>query len=86
MQLKGEVPEAELRAIEEDVTGKVRVVDFVDRSPFIYMSHSRQIMLASWRGTRFEVTQVLREVCYLMIQTLDFNLTSLHSFRSLIMS
>lgn len=42
LQAKGEVPEAELRALEEDVTGK--------------------IMLASWRGTRFEVTQVLREV------------------------
>lgn len=23
-----------------------------------------KIMLASWRGTRFEVVQVLREVCY----------------------
>ncbi|OCH85934.1 DnaJ-domain-containing protein [Obba rivulosa] len=42
LQLKGEVPEEELRALEEDVTGK--------------------IMLASWRGTRFEVVQVLREV------------------------
>lgn len=39
---KGEIPEEELRALEEDVTGK--------------------IMLASWRGTRFEVVQVLREV------------------------
>ena len=43
MQEKGEVDEAELRALEEDVTGK--------------------IMLASWRGTRFEVNNVLREVC-----------------------
>ncbi|EMD39319.1 hypothetical protein CERSUDRAFT_152451 [Gelatoporia subvermispora B] len=42
LQLKGEVPEEELRALEEDVTGR--------------------IMLASWRGTRFEVVQVLREV------------------------
>ena len=42
MQEKGEVDEAELRALEEDVTGK--------------------IMLASWRGTRFEVNNVLREV------------------------
>ncbi|PCH36422.1 hypothetical protein WOLCODRAFT_166912 [Wolfiporia cocos MD-104 SS10] len=42
LQAKGEVPEDELRALEEDVTGK--------------------IMLASWRGTRFEVVQVLREV------------------------
>lgn len=43
LQAKGELGEEELRALEEDVTGK--------------------IMLASWRGTRFEVTQVLREVC-----------------------
>ena len=42
MQEKGEVDEAELRALEEDVTGK--------------------IMLASWRGTRFGVNNVLREV------------------------
>lgn len=42
LQARGEVAEEELRALEEDVTGK--------------------IMLASWRGTRFEVTQVLREV------------------------
>ncbi|KZT07224.1 DnaJ-domain-containing protein [Laetiporus sulphureus 93-53] len=42
LQAKGDVPEDELRALEEDVTGK--------------------IMLASWRGTRFEVVQVLREV------------------------
>ncbi|CAL1714141.1 unnamed protein product [Somion occarium] len=39
---KGELAEEELRALEEDITGK--------------------IMLASWRGTRFEVVQVLREV------------------------
>ncbi|KAI0333812.1 DnaJ-domain-containing protein [Cubamyces sp. BRFM 1775] len=43
LQAKGEIAEEELRALEEDVTGK--------------------IMLASWRGTRFEVSQVLREVC-----------------------
>ncbi|KAL4244398.1 Peroxisomal Protein Import DnaJ [Abortiporus biennis] len=42
LQMKGEIPEEELRALEQDITGK--------------------IMLASWRGTRFEVTQVLREV------------------------
>ncbi|KAG8928882.1 hypothetical protein FRC02_006253 [Tulasnella sp. 418] len=42
-QEKGEIPEEELRAMEEDLTGK--------------------ILLASWRGTRFEVGQVLREVC-----------------------
>jgi len=43
LQARGEVPEEELKALEEDVTGK--------------------IMLASWRGTRFECVQVLREVC-----------------------
>jgi len=43
-QEKGEeFPEEELRAMEQDLTGK--------------------ILLASWRGTRFEVSQVLREVC-----------------------
>jgi len=42
-QLKGDVPEEELKALEMDVTGK--------------------ILLASWRGTRFEVVSVLREVC-----------------------
>ncbi|KAI6041240.1 X-domain of DnaJ-containing-domain-containing protein [Pisolithus marmoratus] len=42
VQAKGEVGEDELRALEEDMTGK--------------------ILLASWRGTRFEVVQVLREV------------------------
>lgn len=42
LQAKGELDEDELRALEQDVTGK--------------------IMLASWRGTRFEVVQVLREV------------------------
>ncbi|EJF59058.1 DnaJ-domain-containing protein [Dichomitus squalens] len=42
LQARGELGEEELKALEEDVTGK--------------------IMLASWRGTRFEVSQVLREV------------------------
>lgn len=42
LQKKGDLDEDVLRALEEDVTGK--------------------IMLASWRGTRFEVVQVLREV------------------------
>ncbi|EGN96674.1 hypothetical protein SERLA73DRAFT_184800 [Serpula lacrymans var. lacrymans S7.3] len=42
LQAKGELGEDEMRALEQDVTGK--------------------IMLASWRGTRFEVVQVLREV------------------------
>ena len=42
-QLKGDVAEEELRALEMDVTGK--------------------ILLASWRGARLEVVQVVREVC-----------------------
>ncbi|KAG2011853.1 DnaJ domain-containing protein, variant 2 [Coprinopsis cinerea AmutBmut pab1-1] len=42
-QLKGDVDEEELRALEMDVTGK--------------------ILLASWRGARLEVVQVVREVC-----------------------
>ncbi|EIW79339.1 hypothetical protein CONPUDRAFT_74799 [Coniophora puteana RWD-64-598 SS2] len=42
LQAKGELDEDEIRALEQDMTGK--------------------ILLASWRGTRFEVTQVLREV------------------------
>ncbi|KAH7890782.1 X-domain of DnaJ-containing-domain-containing protein [Phlebopus sp. FC_14] len=42
LQAKGEVAEDELRALEQDMTGR--------------------ILLASWRGTRFEVVQVLREV------------------------
>ncbi|EIW58542.1 DnaJ-domain-containing protein [Trametes versicolor FP-101664 SS1] len=49
LQAKGELGEEELRALEEDVTGK--------------------IMLASWRGTRFEVSQVLREVCAVSIES-----------------
>jgi len=43
LQEKGEAAEAELKVLEEDLTGK--------------------ILLASWRGTRFEIGQVLREVC-----------------------
>ncbi|QRV74203.1 X-domain of DnaJ-containing [Ceratobasidium sp. AG-Ba] len=43
LQEKGEAAEADLRALEMDLTGK--------------------ILLASWRGTRWEVSQVLREVC-----------------------
>ncbi|TFK29661.1 DnaJ-domain-containing protein [Coprinopsis marcescibilis] len=42
-QLKGDVDEDELRALEMDVTGK--------------------ILLASWRGARLEVSQVVREAC-----------------------
>lgn len=55
LQAKGELGEEELRALEEDVTGK--------------------IMLASWRGTRFEVSQVLREVSVSCQRTLGQALT-----------
>ncbi|KAG8904933.1 hypothetical protein FRB99_000987 [Tulasnella sp. 403] len=51
-QEKGEeVAEEELRAMEEDLTGK--------------------ILLASWRGTRFEVSSVLREVCDRVLREVD---------------
>ncbi|EPQ28648.1 uncharacterized protein PFL1_03951 [Pseudozyma flocculosa PF-1] len=42
-QEKGEIPEDELRALEQDMSGKM--------------------LLATWRGTRFEVSSVLRQVC-----------------------
>jgi hypothetical protein len=61
LQEKGDLAEEELRALEMDVTGKVRSTSILELPS---SSHSLfQIMLASWRGTRFEVTQVLREVC-----------------------
>ena len=61
LQAKGEVTEEVLHAMEEDMTGKVQATSY-----FMY-SHNNlalhlQILLASWRGTRFEVVQVLREV------------------------
>lgn len=42
-QEKGEIPEDELRALEQDMSGKM--------------------LLATWRGTRFEVSGILRQVC-----------------------
>jgi hypothetical protein len=59
-QAKGDVPEDELRALEMDVTGKVG--SFVGFSPDTLTLSISQIMLASWRGARLEVVQVLREV------------------------
>lgn len=59
MQEKGEVAEEELRALEEDVTGR--------------------IMLASWRGTRFEVVNVLREVCDRVLKDPTANEQELYS-------
>jgi len=57
LQARGEVPEEELKALEEDVTGR--------------------IMLASWRGTRFECVQVLREVCDKVLKEPDASETVL---------
>lgn len=42
-QEKGEIPEEELRQLEQEMSGKM--------------------LLATWRGTRWEVTGVLRRVC-----------------------
>ena len=42
-QEKGEIPEDELRALEQDMSGKM--------------------LLATWRGTRFEISGILRQVC-----------------------
>jgi hypothetical protein len=60
LQAKGEVAEEELRALEMDVTGKVCLYP----NPYTFGSYSSfpKIMLASWRGARLEVIQVLREV------------------------
>ncbi|KAJ1032923.1 hypothetical protein NDA16_000202 [Ustilago loliicola] len=41
-QEKGEIPEDELRALEQDMSGKM--------------------LLATWRGTRFEISGILRQV------------------------
>lgn len=61
LQAKGEVTEEILHAMEEDMTGKVRI----SCSVRVYFYHlASQILLASWRGTRFEVVQVLREVTH----------------------
>jgi hypothetical protein len=39
-------------------------MDILRESTFPFLIYSRgKIMLASWRGTRFECAQVLREVC-----------------------
>ena len=59
LQAKGELDEEELRALEMDVTGKVW--HSICRFTIILMLIG-QIMLASWRGARLEVIQVLREV------------------------
>ncbi|SPC62538.1 related to DJP1 - DnaJ-like protein [Ustilago sp. UG-2017b] len=42
-QEKGEIREDELRALEQDMSGKM--------------------LLATWRGTRFEISGILRQVC-----------------------
>lgn len=63
LQAKGEVTEEILHAMEEDMTGKVRISCHV--LLYVQFYHlALQILLASWRGTRFEVVQVLREVSH----------------------
>lgn len=68
LQAKGEVGEEEMRALEIDVTGRVRfIIHIIPYYLFRWLLYlpgrfPMQIMLASWRGTRFEVVQVLREV------------------------
>jgi len=58
-QAKGEIDAEELRALEMDVTGKVRITALFNLD---LTRLAGQIMLASWRGARLEVIQVLREV------------------------
>ena len=58
---KGEIDEAELRALEEDMTGRVWL-GLLMSWMISNLCAAFQIMLASWRGTRFEVVNVLREV------------------------
>ena len=67
LQAKGEVTEEVLHAMEEDMTGKVRISchSLLIHS---YYHPALQILLASWRGTRFEVVQVLREVNHLYLK------------------
>ena len=57
-QAKGELNEEDLRALEMDVTGKVGTYILLRNQ--VLSRH--KIMLASWRGARLEVIQVLREV------------------------
>ncbi|KAH9042302.1 X-domain of DnaJ-containing-domain-containing protein [Lactarius hengduanensis] len=64
-QLKGDVGDEELKALEIDVTGK--------------------IMLASWRGTRFEVVQVLREVNVVLKDHIANNQELYHRTRGLLL-
>jgi len=68
LQAKGEVPEAELKALELDMTGKVcfySITQFIINRSLYFL---RKIMLASWRGTRLEVITVLREVCDIVLK------------------
>ncbi|KAH9031354.1 X-domain of DnaJ-containing-domain-containing protein [Lactarius pseudohatsudake] len=64
-QLKDDVGDEELKALEIDVTGK--------------------IMLASWRGTRFEVVQVLREVNVVLKDHIANNQELYHRTRGLLL-
>ena len=61
LQAKGEAAEEELRALEMDVTGKV-CFHYLPPAPVFSHRRSFKLLLASWRGARLEVIQVLREV------------------------
>ena len=60
VQAKGDVAEEELKALEMDVTGKVTQRYNIGFTSILLTTF--KIMLASWRGARFEVVQVLRDV------------------------
>ena len=63
LQARGDSSEEELRALEMDVTGKVAILNFFLFFPSrFYVPLVSPILLASWRGARLEVIQVLREV------------------------
>ena len=66
LQAKGEIPQEELAALESDMTVKVIRSQICHNSLSVLTLNSYlKIMLASWRGTRYEIMQVLREVTYI---------------------
>ena len=66
LQAKGEIPQEELAALESDMTGKVIRSQICHNSlSVLTLNLYLKIMLASWRGTRYEIMQVLREVTYI---------------------
>ena len=76
LQAKGEIPQEELAALESDMTGKVIRSQICHNSLSVLTLNSYlKIMLASWRGTGFEVVNVLREVSPTLSQLLRGSLT-----------